>query len=172
MHPSKPNQGIVLPVLAILVTFSILGFSLGQDRYAYSQSSDTNSTANVAGTGVDLINIHPSPLHLKAGSKFEIFSTVVNNSPSVIMFVAGACDSPLSAHFARNVIIKHTQGCTATSPPFKLQTGEEVSVAGPGPDTIYQAVAAGQTTANATFHYQTENGQAANVTKPFVFMIG
>jgi len=170
-HHRKPKQGIILPVLVILVTFSILGFSLGQDRYAYSQSSNTNSTANAAVTGVELINTHPSPLHLKAGSKFEIFSTVVNNSPSVIMFVAGACDSPLSAHFTRNVVIKHTQGCTATSPPFKLHPGEGVSVAGPGPGTIYQALAAGQTTANATFHYQTENGQAANVTKPFVFTI-
>jgi hypothetical protein len=172
MHHSKPERGIILPVLVILVTSSILGFSMGQYRYAYSQSSNTNSTANAAVTGVELINTHPSPLHLKAGSKFEIFSTVVNNSPSVIMFVAGACDSPLSAHFTRNVVTKHIQGCTATSPPFKLQPGEVVSVAGPGPGTIYQALAAGQTTANATFHYQTENGQAANVTKPFVFTIG
>jgi hypothetical protein len=64
------------------------------------------------------------------------------------------------------------QGCTATSPPFELEPGEEVSVAGPSSDTIYQALAAGQTTASATFYYQTENGQVANITQPFVFTIG
>jgi hypothetical protein len=121
--------------------------------------------------GVDLTNSHPSPLHLKAGSKFEIISTVINNSPSKITFTAGVCDSPLSAQFIRNVVIRYTQGCTATSPPFELNPGEEVSVAGPSPDTIYQALAAGQTTASATFHFHTENGQAANITKPFVFTI-
>jgi hypothetical protein len=63
------------------------------------------------------------------------------------------------------------QGGTATSPPFELEPGE-VSVAGPSSDTIYQALAAGQTTASATFYYQTENGQAANITQPFVFTIG
>ncbi|MGB6593299.1 MAG: hypothetical protein WBE68_17505 [Candidatus Nitrosopolaris sp.] len=94
--------------------------------------------------GVDLINIHPSPSHLKAGSKFEIFATVVNNSPSMIMFVAGACHSPLSAFFKSfNVVIRHTQGCTATS-------GEQVSVAGPSSGAIYQGVKAGRTPATAT----------------------
>jgi hypothetical protein len=36
---------------------------------------------------------------------------------------------------------------------------------------IYQAIVAGQTTAKATFHYQTDNGQAANITPPFGFTI-
>lgn len=75
------------------------------------------------------------------------------------MFSAGDCDSPLSAY------------CTATSPPFKLNSGEEVSVAGPGSGITYQAIKAGQTTATVTFYYQTENGEPANVTKPFVFTI-
>jgi len=145
---------------------------LGPDQYADSQSSKINSTTNAAGSGVDLINIRPSPSHLTSGSKFEIFSMVVNNSPTRITFIAGRCDSPLSADFTRNVLIRHFQGCTATSPPFKLNPGEQVSVAGPGSGTIYTAMTAGQTTASATFHYQTDNGQAANVTKPFVFTIG
>jgi len=75
----------------------MLSFPLGQDQYAYSQSSETNPTIKAAVMGVDLTNIHPSPSHLKAGIKFELFATVVNNSPSTIMFVAGACHSPLSA---------------------------------------------------------------------------
>ena len=80
--------------------------------------------------------------------------------------------SPLSAFFKSfNVVITHTQGCTATSPPFKLKPGEQVSVAGPSSGTIYQAVKAGQTPATATLYYQTENGKPANVTKPFVLTI-
>ena len=175
MQFCKTKQCIILlPILAMLVTLTIIGFPLGEVRYAYSQSTtQTNSSAsNPAAAGVDLKDIHPSPLKLKAGSKFEIFSTVVNNSPGTIMFTAGACQSPLSAQFMRNVVIKHTQGCTATSPPFKLNSGQVVSVAGPSSDTIYQAISAGKTTAKAIFHYQTENGQAADITKPFVFTIG
>jgi hypothetical protein len=54
---------------------------------------------------------------------------------------------------------------------FELNPGEEVSVAGPSSDTIYQGLAAVRTTASETFHFQTEKGQAANITKPFVFTI-
>jgi hypothetical protein len=147
-------------------------FSHHQIRYYSCSSTQKNSTSNAAAAGVDLKDIRPSPLHLKAGSKFEIFSTVVNNSPSTIMLTAGACESPLSAQFMINAVIKHTQGCTATSPPFKLNFGQEVSVVGPSSDTIYQALAAGKTTAIARFHYQTENEQAADITKSFVFTIG
>lgn len=171
MHFRKLKQGIIFPVLTILVISTILSFPLGQDRYAYSQSSKSNSTANSASSGVDLININPSPTNLKAGSKFEVIATVVNNSPTVIMFVAGTCHSPLSAFFYRNVLIRHVQGCTATSPPFKLDPGKEVTVAGPGSGTIYQAITAGQTRATATLYYQTEHGQFANVTKSFLFTI-
>ncbi|MGB7636300.1 MAG: hypothetical protein WCF06_06965 [Nitrososphaeraceae archaeon] len=81
--------------------------SIGRGSIRISQSTQTNSTTNAAAAGVDLKDIHPSPLHLKAGSKFEIFSTVVNNSPSTIMFTAGACQSPLSAQFMRNVVINN-----------------------------------------------------------------
>ena len=170
MRFSKRKQVIILPLVAILITITILGIPLGQDRYAYSQSSETNSIAN-ASYGVDLINTHTSPLIVKAGSNFEILSTVANNSTNAIMFTADDCESPLSAYFMRNVLVRNIQGCTATSSPFKLNPGEVVSVAGPSSGTIYQAVKVGQTTANATFYYQTENGQPANVTKPFVFTI-
>src|SRR5436309_3025724 len=159
MHFRKLKQGIILPVLAILVTSTILSFPVGHDRYAYSQSSNTNSTSNATSSGVDLINIHPSPTNLKAGSKFEVISTVVNKSPTTISFIAGVCDSPLSAYFYRNVLIRHVQSCTATSSPFKLDPGKEVTVAGPGSGTIYQAISSGQTRASATLYYQIEHGQ-------------
>jgi hypothetical protein len=166
---NAPKREIMQPMILVLTIFMVLGLSMEADRYVYSQSSSTNSTASTS--GVNLINTHTSPLHLKSGSKFEIFSTVINSSPGMISFVAGTCDSPLFAHFANNVVIKQTQGCTATSPPFKLNPGEEVSVAGPGSGTIYQAVTPGQTKGSVTFHYQVANGQDANVTKPFVFTI-
>jgi hypothetical protein len=145
---------------------------MDEDRYAYSQSLKPNSTANATVSGVDLINTHPSPGNVKTGSKFEILSTVLNNSPEKILLPAGICDSSLTAFFmSNNVVIKHTQGCTATSPPFQLNSGQEVTVAGPASGTIYQAIKAGKTPATATVYYLTENGQPGNVTKPFVFTI-
>jgi hypothetical protein len=74
MHFSKLKQVVILPLVAILITTTILGIPLGQDRYAYSQSPKTNSTANLAGSGVDLIEIHPSPSNVKAShSSFFLF---------------------------------------------------------------------------------------------------
>jgi hypothetical protein len=173
MHFSKCKQAIILPLVAMLITTTILGILLGQDRYAYSQSPETNSTANATGSGVDLIDIHPSPSDVKAGSNFELLATVVNNLPDTIMLPAGRCDSPLTAFFMRNVIIRQDQfqSCTATSSPFELNPGEEVTVAGPVPGTLYQAIKAGETPATATVYYLTENGQPGNVTKRFAFTI-
>jgi hypothetical protein len=170
---NKFKQVIILPLVAILITTTILGGTLGQDQYAYSQSPNTNSTANTTSTGVDLIDIHPTPLNVKAGSTFELLATVVNNSPDTIVLPAGRCDSPLTAFFMANVVIRQDQlqGCTATSTPFELNQGEEVTVAGPVPGTLYQAIKAGKTTATATVYYLTEDMQPGNVTKPFLFTI-
>jgi hypothetical protein len=173
MQLCKLKLDIILPLLAVLITTTVLSFPLGQDRYAYSQPSNTNVTANATGSEVDLVNTHPSPENVKAGSKFEILSTVVNNSPDMILLPAGRCDSPLTAFFMRNVVIRQDQfqGCTATSPPFELNPGEEVTVAGPVSGTIYQSIKAGKTPATATVYYLTENGQPGNITKPFEFTI-
>jgi hypothetical protein len=172
MQLCKLKQDIKLPLLITFITIAILSFSLHQVPYAHSQSSKTNSTANATGSGVDLKDTHPSPANVKAGSKFEILSTVINNSPETILLPAGLCDSPLTAFFmSNNVVIKHTQGCTAKSPPFELNPGHEVTVAGPASGTIYQAIKAGNTPATATVYYLTENRQPGNVTKPFVFTI-
>jgi hypothetical protein len=72
-----------------------------------------------------------------------------------------------------NVVIRQDQlqGCTANSSPFELNQGEEVTVAGPVPGTLYQAIKAGKTPATATVYYLTEDMQPGNVTKPFVFTI-
>ena len=168
----KLKQDIKLPLLVTLITITILSFSLDEDRVAFSLSLKPNSTANATGSGVDLKDTHPSPANVKTGSKFEILSTVVNNSPDKILLPAGLCDSPLTAFFmSNNVVIKHTQGCTATSPPFELNPGQEVTVAGPASGTIYQAIKAGKIPATATVYYLTENGQPGNATKPFEFTI-
>jgi hypothetical protein len=172
MRSCKSKKSIMLSVLAILITFTFLCFpEVAENQYAYSQS--TNPTGNATGSLVDLINIHPSPSNVKAGSNFEILATVVNNSPDTIMLPAGRCDSPLTAFFMRNVLIRQDQfqGCTAPSSPFELKQREEVTVAGPVPGTIYQAIKAGKTPATATVYYLTENGQPGNVTKPFEFTI-
>ena len=169
----KLNLVLIFPLVVILITVAMLAVPLGQDRYSYSQSPITNSTANMTTTGVDLIDIHPTPLNVKTGNTFELIATVVNNSPDTITLPAGRCDSPLTAFFMANVVIRHDQfqGCTATSTPFELNQGEEVTVAGPVPGTLYQAIKAGKTPATATVYYLTENMQPGNVTKPFVFTI-
>jgi hypothetical protein len=172
MQFCKLKQDIKLPLLVTLIAVAIISFSLDQVPYVHSQSSKTNLTTNATSSGVNLKDTHPSPANVKAGSKFEIISTVVNNSPDKILLPAGLCDSPLTAFFmSNNVVIRHTQGCTATSPPFELNPGQEVTVAGPVSGTIYQAIKAGKTPATATVYYLTENGQPGNVTKQFVFTI-
>ena len=69
-----------------------------------------------------------------------------------------------------NIVIRQDQfqGCTATSSLIELNHGEEVTVAGPVPITLYQAIKAGKTPATATVFYLTENIQSGTVTKPFV----
>ena len=169
----KLNLVLIFPLVVILITVAMLAVPLGQDRYSYSQSPITNSTANMTTTGVDLIDIHPTPLNVKTGNTFELIATVVSNSPDTITLPAGRCDSPLTAFFMANVVIRQDkfQGCTAESTPFELKQGEEVTVAGPVPGTLYQAIKPGKTPATATVYYLTENMQPANVTKPFVFTI-
>ena len=142
MQVCKLNQDIKIPLLAVLITTIILSLPIGQDRYTFAQPSKTNSTTNATGFGVDLVNTHPSPVNIKSGDRFEILSTVVNNSPDTILLPAGRCDSPLTAFFMRNVVIRQDQGCTATSPPFELNPGEMVTVAGPVSGTLYQAIKA------------------------------
>ena len=173
MHFSKLKQVIILPLVAILITITILGIPLAKiDMHTPNLPKPTRQRIR-AGTGVDLIDIHPSPSNVKAGSNFELLATVVNNSTDTILLPAGRCDSPLTAFFMRNVVIRQDQfqGCTATSSPFELNQGEEVTVAGPVPGTLYQAIKAGKTSATATVYYLTENVQPGNVTKPFVFTI-
>ena len=169
----KFGQIIIIPLAAILLISALLVISLGQDHNVYSQSFNTSSTVNSASSGVDLINIHLSPSNVEAGNTFELIATVINNSTDTIMLPAGRCDSPLTAFFMRNVVIRQDQfqGCTATSSPFELNPEEEVTVAGPVPGTLYQAIKAGETPATATVYYLTENGQPGNVTKSFVFTI-
>ena len=46
----------------------------------------------------------------------------------MITFSAGVCDSPLSAKFLNNVVIRYTQGCTTSSPPFQLKSGNQAAM--------------------------------------------
>jgi hypothetical protein len=169
----KFGQIIIIPIAAVLLISAFLVISLGQDHNAYSQSFNTSSAVNSASSRVDLINIHPTPSNVKTGNTFELLATVINNSTGSIMLPAGRCDSPLTAFFMANVVIRQDQfqGCTAPSSPFELKQGEKVTVAGPVPGTLYQAVKAGKTPASATVYYLTENMLPGNVTKPFVFTI-
>jgi hypothetical protein len=169
----KFKQVIILPLAAVLIITIVVGVPYSQDRYAYPQSLNTNSTTNMTSTGINLIDIHPTPLNVKSGNTFELLATVVNNSPDKIILPAGRCDSPLTAFFMANVVIRQDkfQGCTASSTPFELNQGEKVTVAGPVPGTLYQAIKPGKTPATATVYFLTEDKLPGNVTKPFAFTI-
>jgi len=161
-QPAAAPQTTVLPPGATLPQTTGTGVNL----------TNNSLTANSTSSGVNLINTHPVPSNVKAGSKFEIYSTVVNNSPGTITLPSGPCSSPLTAFFnSFNVAIRNSQGCTAKSTPFQLNSGEQVTVAGPASGTIYQAIKAGKTPATVTVYYLAENGQPRNLTKPFVFTI-
>ena len=170
---SKFKQVIIIPLAVILIITIGLGVPSAQDRYAYPQSPNSNSTANMTSTGINLKDIRPATLNVKVGNTFELLASVVNNSPDSIILPAGRCDSPLTAFFYANVAIRQDkfQGCTAASTPFELKQGEEVTVGGPVPGTLYQAIKAGNTPATATVYYLTEDKQPGNVTKPFAFTI-
>jgi len=93
------------------------GATLPQPMGPGDNLTNNSSTANSTGSGVNLINTHPVPSNVKAGSKFEIYSTVVNNSPGTITLPSGPCSSPLTAFFnSFNVVIKHTQGYCDINP--------------------------------------------------------
>ena len=170
---SRFKQVVIIPLVTILVITIVLSVPYGQDRDSYSQSPITNSTANTTSTGINLKDIRPATLNVKVGNTFELLASVVNNSPDSIILPAGRCDSPLTAFFYANVAIRQDkfQGCTAASTPFELKQGEEVTVGGPVPGTLYQAIKAGNTPATATVYYLTEDKQPGNVTKPFAFTI-
>jgi hypothetical protein len=126
--------------------------------------------------GVRLLGTHTQPLVVHAGNLFHIRTVVINNSPGTISFIVGPCDSPLAATFDKNVLVTQGVGCFAGAAStsaavhlVKLRLGGTAQVIGVG--TTYQAVASGMTVATVTFHYQSENGAGASVTKSFEFNI-
>ena len=73
MQFCKLKLDIILPLLVTLITITILSFPTDQDRYAYSQSSKLNSSANVTGSGVDLVNTHPSPVNVNLATDLKYY---------------------------------------------------------------------------------------------------
>jgi hypothetical protein len=97
-------------------------------------------------------------------------------SPTLVInvrFISGPCDSPLSSTFDKNVVVKHGVRCFlgAAVHLVKLRPGETGQVIGPGIGTTYQAAAPGMTVTTVTFHYQSDNGASASVTRSFEFNI-
>lgn len=124
--------------------------------------------------GVLLLAIHTQPIILHVGDLFRIGAIVSNNSPETINFITGPCDSPISGTFDKNVLVKHGVKCFAGAAAerlVKLKSGGIAQVTGPSVGITYQAITSGKTVATVTFHYQTENGAGASITKPFEFNI-
>jgi hypothetical protein len=146
--------------------------SLVLTTVAFTITTAAFAASCIGCTGVEVAGLHTMPPIVVVHSTFGIGAIVINLSPSTIMFIAGPCDKSLSATFNKNVLIKHSLRCLIAAHLVKLRPGQEALVTGPNISGIeYQAVAAGQTTASVTFHYQIENGHSASVTKQFVFTI-
>jgi hypothetical protein len=142
--------------------------------YPFLQETASASSPNFPNDGVRLLATHNQPIVLHVDDLFHIRAIVFNNSPGTISFIAGPCDSPLTATFDKNVLVKHGVGCFVGSLAallVKLRPGGTAQVIGPSVGTTYQAIASGKTIATVTFHYQTGNGASASVTKSFEFNI-
>ena len=127
--------------------------------------------ATSIGNSVQLSAIHTQPQVVHVGNFFHISVIIFNNSPNTITFIAGPCDSALSAKFDKNIVVKHGIGCLLVAHLINLKPGEMATTIGPSIGTTYQAATSGRTNATVTFHYQLENAVNANVTKSFVFDI-
>jgi hypothetical protein len=186
----KMSSMALIPMLlmfaaAITTTTTVLIANPSPLSYqsAYAQTSfGTNTNSNFqatcigCGQGVQLVNLHTIPSVVIVSNIFRIGATVINNSPHTITFIAGPCDSPLSATFdlqqhVPHVLVQHGPQCYAVAHLVKLQPGQSASVVGPSSGTTYKAIAAGQTTAIVTFHYYVTQYYSSSVSKSFVFTI-
>jgi hypothetical protein len=155
----------------IATTFLALSILI---MYPFLQETASASSPTFPNDGVRLLATHTQPRVLHVGNFFRTSAIVFNNSPGTISFIAGPCDSSLTATFDKNVLVKHGVGCLAGSVAahlVKLRPGGTAQVVGPSSGTTYQAIASGKTIATLTFHYQTGNGASASVTKSFEFNI-
>ncbi len=134
------------------------------DKYPNEQTEKPNSPI----PSVEFLDIQTNPPLVIVGETFTVKATVVNNSPNTITY-HGACESPISAKFDKNVEIETNLACLALS-IIELKPLEKATVEGPGSGILYQASKAGITNATVTFSYETE-GQARSISKTFAFTI-
>ena len=128
-----------------------------------------NTTA--AGNGVQFSSIQTQPKNVSVGDTFHVSANIFNNSPSILRFISGPCDSALSVTFDQNVLVKHGIGCLLAAHLVELKPGEKVTTSGPSIGTTYRAARVGPTNAAVTFHYQSENIGRTSLTKSFDFDI-
>jgi hypothetical protein len=183
-HETTQKIISAITVTSVLI-ISILIMGPLQQKVGASSSSPTLAVDNARYYGISFSNdsvrvlaVHTQPLLVHVGNFFRIHAMVLNNSPGTISFTAEPCDSTLSAIFNKNVVVKHEVSCEAgtssTSAALhlvKLGPGEKVSIIGTSIGTTYQAVAAGPTIANVTFHYQSGTGANASSIKSYEFNI-
>ena len=125
-------------------SFGLPPFAKTHNNLTETQPSCSDDPSVVCNVLPSVIPFQPPPHQNQAAPRNEtttypptpicMYGPVIEctTPPPNTMFSAGPCDSPLFAHFYRNVLTRHVQGCTATSPPFKLNSGKEVTIAGPG----------------------------------------
>ena len=170
------NNKTLYAIIAVAISiFTVCPF-LGGSAKAISPTLAINvlyHDVSFVDDRVSLLALHTQPLVVHIGNVFKVHAIILNNSPATISFISGPCDSPLSSTFNNNVVVNHGVRCFlgAAVHLVKLRPGETAQVIGPGIGTTYQAAAPGMTLTTVTFHYQSDNGASASVTKSFEFNI-
>jgi hypothetical protein len=174
------NHEVNTKTLYAIIAFAISIFTVCPFLGGAAKALSPTLVINVLYHDVSFVNsrvsplaLHTQPLVVHIGNVFKIHAIILNNSPATISFISGPCDSPLSSTFDKNVVVKHGVRCFlgAAVHLVKLRPGETGQVIGPGIGTTYQAAAPGMTVTTVTFHYQSDNGASASVTRSFEFNI-
>src|SRR5690242_2587532 len=149
---------IIIAAAAIAVIASVSFFSqieYGKPPCTYCPSGSSPNQP------LQVLDITTEPAIVTMGNSFLIYADVSNPNPYSI-FLNGACASPISATFDKNVETKHGFMCLAMSNE-EIKPGHQMRIHGPSIGTTYNATSTGLTNAVITFTYQAQ-GKSENVT--------
>lgn len=143
---------IIIAAAAIAVIASVSFFS--QIQYDNKIPCTFCSEDRSPNQPLQILDITTEPSVLHIGTSFLIYADVSNPNPYSI-YLHGACASPISATFDKNIETTHGFACLAMSNE-EIKPGQQTRIHGPGIGTIYNATSIGLTNAVITFTYQAQ----------------
>ena len=150
---------IIIAAAAIAVIASVSFFS--QIQYDNKIPCTFCPEGSSPNQPLQILDITTEPSIIHVGTSFLIYADVSNPNPYSI-YINGACASPISATFDKNVETKHGFACLAMSNE-EVKPGQQTRIHGPSIGTIYNATSIGLTNAVITFTYQAQ-GKTETVT--------